>query len=80
MALFSIVTLWADKLQQSGSLHAEQCAWYKKESPTFCDCLHAVRNQIWQQKNYSMSAEKEEMIKIPKHLFDQLTLLLCSAA
>ncbi|MDQ3844450.1 MAG: hypothetical protein M3342_10615 [Bacteroidota bacterium] len=39
MALFSIVTLWADQLQKKQPLHTTQTAWYKKEqplSPTAC--------------------------------------------
>lgn len=80
MALFSIVALWADQLWQKQRLHATQTAWYKKELPTFSDCLGAVRMSIWQQNNYYMSTEKEEMIKIPKRLFTELTTLLSTAA
>lgn len=80
MALFSMVTLWADQLQKKQPLHTTQTAWYKKELPTFSDCLRAVRMNIWQTKNYCMSTEQEEMIKIPKRLFAELTTLLCTAA
>ncbi|HEU0144016.1 MAG TPA: transposase [Nitrososphaera sp.] len=80
MALFSMVTLWADQLQKKQPLHTTQTAWYKKKLPTFSDCLRAVRMNIWQTKNYCMSTEQEEMIKIPKRLFAELTNLLCTAA
>ncbi len=80
MALFSIVALWADQLWQKQRLPATQTAWYKKELPTFSDCLRAVRMSLWQQNNYYMSTEKEEMIQIPKRLFTELTTLLCTAA
>jgi hypothetical protein len=80
MALFSLVTLWADQLHQSQKLTTTQTAWYKKDLPTFCDALSAVRKEIWQQNNSCISIENEDMIKIPKHLFTELTALLCRAA
>jgi DDE superfamily endonuclease len=80
MALFSLVALWADQLHQTQKLTTLQAAWYKKELPTFCDALHAVRNEIWQQNNSYISTENEDMIKIPRHLFTELTALLCRAA
>jgi hypothetical protein len=80
MALFSITALWADDLQQKQPLPKADTAWYKKELPTFSDALSAVRSEIWQQRNYCMSTEKEDMIKIPKRMFVELTDLLCRAA
>lgn len=80
MALFSLVTLWADQLHQTQSLHTMQAAWYKKELPTFSDCLSAVRMSIWQQNHSCISEQKDDMIKIPKRLFTELTTLLCRAA
>lgn len=80
MGLFSIVALWADKLQQSGSLQAEQCAWHKKELPAFCDALAAVRKEIWHGRNFCTPEEKEDMMKIPKRVLNELTTMLCNAA
>lgn len=80
MALFSIVTLWANQLQQKQKLTTTQTAWYKKKLPTFSDCLRAVRSEIWKQNNYCLSPEKDDMVKISKRLLTELTTLLCTAA
>lgn len=80
MALFSIVTLWANSLYENRLVKMQLSAWYKKEHPTFSDALAAVRTQIWQQREFYLSEEQEEMIKIPKALFGELTELLARAA
>ena len=80
MGLFSIVTLWANGLYKKRSVKMQLTAWYKKEHPTFSDAIAAVRTQIWQQKEFYLSEEQEEMIKIPKALFSELTDLLARAA
>src|SRR5215210_7428288 len=66
MALFSIVTLWANNLFKNRLVIIQPTAWYKKEHPTFSDALAAVRSQIWQQREFCLSDEQGEMIKIPK--------------
>ncbi|MFT6021024.1 MAG: hypothetical protein ACI9CQ_003830, partial [Saprospiraceae bacterium] len=48
MALFSIVTLWADQLVNMQKLTVFQTAWYKKTNPTFSDAVASVRYRIWQ--------------------------------
>ena len=80
MGLFSMVMLWANDLFKSRLVKIQPAAWYKKKHPTFSDALAAVRRQIWQQKEFSLSDEKGEMIKIPKALFRELTELLTRAA
>ena len=80
MALFSIVTLWANGLHKKKILHLQSTAWYNKEHPTFSDALAAVRTQIWEQRNFCMSDEKGKIIKIPIALLNELTTLLARAA
>ncbi|HEU0144581.1 MAG TPA: transposase [Nitrososphaera sp.] len=80
LGLFSLVTLWADRLQQRNSLELQSSAWYKKQRPTFSDALAAVRSSIWQSRNYCMSASDNDMIEIPKALLSELTNLLARAA
>ncbi|MDQ3845390.1 MAG: hypothetical protein M3342_15485 [Bacteroidota bacterium] len=80
LALFSIGTLWAHHLQEKQYRTTIALAWYKKQLPTFCDALAAVRMNSWQTKNYCPSTEKEKMINIPKRLFTELTNLLYTAA
>ena len=48
MALFSIITLWADYLESINKLTTFQTAWYFKPYPTFSDALASVRYRIWQ--------------------------------
>ena len=80
MGLFSIVTLWANSLCKNRRVKRQSTSWYKKEHPTFSDAIAAVRTQIWQQRELSLSDEQGEMIKIPKALFTELTELLTRAA
>jgi hypothetical protein len=42
--------------------------------------LAAVRSQIWQTNIFCTSSEKEDMIKIPKRLLNELTSILARAA
>jgi hypothetical protein len=80
MALFSIVTLWANTLFGNRRVKVQPTAWYKKEQPTFSDAIAAVRKQIWQQREFYLSEQQGDMIKIPKALFSELTELLARAA
>jgi hypothetical protein len=80
MALFSIVVLWANSLHKSKLLTLPSTAWYHKEQPTFSDALAAVRIQIWEQREFSISDEQGDIIKIPKAMLNELTTLLARAA
>ena len=80
MGLFSMVTLWANSLYKNKRVKTQPTAWYKKEQPTFSDAMAAVRTQIWQQREFCLSEQQGEMIKIPKALFNELTELLARAA
>jgi hypothetical protein len=71
LALFSIVTLLAERLHQQKKLHIATAAWYRKRHPTFSDALASVRQHLWQKSNFYMSHEYADMVKIPKA---QLTL------
>lgn len=71
LALFSIVTLLAERLHQDKKLHMATAAWYRKRHPTFSDALASVRQYLWQKSNFYMSHSEADMVKIPKA---QLTL------
>lgn len=79
MALFSITTLWADKLQKSGKLVIEQTQWYKKTSATFSDALAAVRKQLWEGHDFCTSGSEHQTLKIPLHWLNFLTDRLARA-
>jgi hypothetical protein len=80
MGLFSIVALWATQLHQQQLLKPEHTAWYHKEHISFADAIAAVRSCIYKEANICTSTQNNDMIKIPKSLFDQLTNLITRAA
>ena len=66
LALFSIVTLLAERLHQQKKLHIATAAWYRKRQPTFSDALASVRQHFWQKSSFYMSQKDDDMVKIPK--------------
>lgn len=60
MALFSMITIWADYLQQQQQLTIFQTAWYQKPYPTFSDAVASVRYRIWHFQLSLHSTNKSE--------------------
>jgi hypothetical protein len=80
LGLFSLVTVFAHQLLQGKSLAVRQTAWYQKQRPTFSDTLAFVRQQLWPVNISWMSPTKDDVVIIPKALFDRLTDTLAYAA
>jgi len=80
LALFSLVTLFAHQLLQRQELPVRQAAWYQKAVPTFSDTLAYVRQQLWPVSISWMSGAKDDVVIIPKALFERLTDTLAYAA
>lgn len=82
LGIFSLVTLMADRLAQTGALEVQRDAWYEKPRPTFSDALAAVRILLWKQqrKHYSGSGPPTGMLKIPAALFERLLRALSYTA
>lgn len=80
LALFSIVTLLAARLNRHARLHAAACAWYRKQRPTFSDSLAAVRRHIWREQGLRMSRRATEPAKLPPALREAVIYSLCHAA
>jgi DDE superfamily endonuclease len=80
LALFSLVTLLADRLVRRGTLPLVQDAWYRKPRPTFADALAAVRQYYWSQAGFRASRRKDQMGKLPSALRECLIYALCRAA
>ena len=57
LALFSLVTLWADNLHQRGKLSPRQSAWYRKPQLTFSDAIAAVRQSLWSCSLFTWSPQ-----------------------
>lgn len=61
MALFSIVTLWANCLHKKGKLIINKTAWYPKQHITFSDAIAAVRRHIYDQNHFLTSTKNTEV-------------------
>ena len=57
-----------------------QSAWYTKSLPTFADALALVRQQFWHVQTFQSSGLDEEVVKVPRGLFNTWSHLLCYAA
>lgn len=79
MALFSIVTLIADRWSNRDKLMPQTTAWYQKEDVTFSDVLTFVRKHIWNQK-YNKSAKNSGDYLFSTHEWQTLLDLLAAAA
>jgi hypothetical protein len=80
LAVFSLVTLLADRLVRQGTLPLAQDAWYSRVRPTFADALAAVRRHYWVQAGFRVSGRKKQVQKLSSTLRECLTYALCRAA
>jgi hypothetical protein len=72
LGLCSLITLIAERLQGQGKLQISQAAWYEKKQATFSDAIACVRQLLWQESSFYMSAQKDDKVKLPR---EQLLLL-----
>ena len=79
LGLYSLVTLLATRLVQGGALPIRQAAWYRKTLPTFSDALAAVRSHWWRAIGLSTSHRKDDIIKVPRRVFQRLHEAACYA-
>jgi hypothetical protein len=80
LGLFSLVALCAQARLGAEPLPVRQSAWYAKSAPTFSDTLAFVRRQLWPVTVFSTSPSSDEVVEIPRALFDRLTDTLAFAA
>ncbi len=80
VALYSVVTLMAERLIETNVCPVRKSAWYAKEVATFSDTIALVRRCLWSESHISMSGSTPEVIKVPRALFERLTDTLCYAA
>jgi hypothetical protein len=80
LALFSLVTLLANRLVRQGTLPIPKEAWYTKPRPTFADALAAVRQHYWAHMGFRVSRRKDHIAKLPQALCESLIYALCRAA
>ena len=80
LGLFSLVTLVAQARLDGQPLPIRQAAWYAKSAPTFSDTLAFVRQLLWPVAVFSTSPSSDDVVEIPRSLFDRLTDTLAFAA
>jgi hypothetical protein len=67
------VTWLAYRLSSQGALPIRTAAWYAKPQPTFSDTIAWVRRRLWAGPAFSMSGEKNDIVKIPRTLYQRIT-------
>jgi hypothetical protein len=80
LALFSIVTLLANRLSKRERQRVTTAAWYAKPSPTFSDALAAVRRAIWREQPFLTSPRNSKRTKQRLALPEPWDYALCHAA
>lgn len=80
MAIFSLVTIWADSLQKQNRLVIKPCAWYQKARPTFSDAIASVRYRIWRNQDFCTSVFQADMQKLNPPWAEHLIYMLTRAA
>ncbi len=80
LALFSIVTLLAARLDRRARSAVCIDAWHRKARPTFADTLAAVRRQFWREQGLLLSGRQAEMRKPHPALRHSIAYALCHAA
>lgn len=80
MGLFSVVSVLAIGWYERGELTACGSAWYAKGEPTFSDCLALTRQKIWQKQNQTGSSAGDELLQLPKPLWEAMIQCLSRAA
>jgi hypothetical protein len=80
LGLFSLVALVAQARLDGQPLPVRQAAWYAKSAPTFSDTLAFIRQQLRPVTVFSTSPSSDEVIEIPRALFDRLPDTLAFAA
>ena len=79
MALFSIVTLWADTLHTMQKLTVFQTAWYQKPYPTFSDAVASVRYRIWRYRLFLHSNQNQDCKENIQSFYNHLAFMTTRA-
>ena len=79
MAMFSLITLWANQLFESQQLTVFSTSWYRKLQPTFSDAIASVRFRIWDFQHFYMSDKKTDIHKLNNDFFKHLWFMAARA-
>ena len=80
LALFSLVTLLADRLVRKNRRPLPNEVWCPKPRPTFSDALATVRQHDGTQARVRVSGRKGDRVRLTKGLRESLIYALCRAA
>ena len=80
LGLFSLVTLVTQELRGDAELPIRRAAWYNKTVPTFADTLALVRQHLWPAVIFEMSHSEDDIVKIPRVVFERFATTLAYAA
>lgn len=80
LGLFSVVTIFAGKLQKDGEIPVVRAAWYKKTEATFSDCLALARKHLWESVIQVNPAQKADFVSLPAEDWKHLLSCLSAAA
>ena len=80
LALFSLVTLLAARLDRRARAAVCTAAWYRKPRPTFADTLAAVRRHFWGEQGLLTSRRRSDVKKLGPALRHGIAYALCHAA
>ena len=77
LALFSLVTLWAEQLAAERGPVVECVRWYRKLLPTFSDALALVRHELWTAQLVATSPTTSTAQNASADLIGRLLLVAC---
>jgi hypothetical protein len=77
LGLFSLVTLWAARLEAERGISPEWVRWYPKRTPTFSDALALVRRELWMSPTFASSPDHRDVAKVPADVLDRLMRVAC---
>ncbi len=78
LGLFSLVTLWADRIKGEHGVLPDRVRWYPKAEPTFSDALALVRRELWTSPTFATSPHHRESAKNTDRLINRLIRVACN--
>ena len=78
LGLFSLVTLWADRIKGEHGVLPDRVRWYPKAEPTFSDALALVRRELWTSPTFATSPHHRESAKNTDRLLNRLINVACN--
>lgn len=78
LGLFSLVTLWANRIKGEQGVLPNRVRWYPKVDPTFSDALALVRLELWTSPTFATSPDHRESAKNTDRLINRLIRVACN--